>query len=172
MAERYVLALGSNRRHVRHGRPERVIAAAIDALRRAGVHVVASSRTERSRPVGPSRRDFANSAILIETTRLPGDLLDLLQTTERAFGRVQQGQSWSARVLDLDVVLWSGGCWAGAALVIPHVSWRRRLFVTRPVREVARHWRDPLTGLSVAQTHARLTRPRALPKSPPVRPRG
>jgi len=157
MAERYVLALGSNRRHVRHGRPERVIAAAIDALRRAGVHVVASSRTERSRPVGPSRRDFANSAILIETTRPPADLLDLLQTTERAFGRVQQGQSWSARVLDLDVVLWSGGAYAGAALTIPHPLFRTRSFVLNPALTVAAGWRDPLTGLTVRQLHARLT---------------
>ncbi|MBS0475643.1 MAG: 2-amino-4-hydroxy-6-hydroxymethyldihydropteridine diphosphokinase, partial [Proteobacteria bacterium] len=39
MSQRYLIALGSNVRHHRHGPPERVLAAALDALRDAGVTV-------------------------------------------------------------------------------------------------------------------------------------
>ena len=171
MRHRYLVALGSNRRHPRFGRPERVIAAACDALEREALVLLARSSNHRSRPIGPSDREFVNAAVLVETDLAPLALLALLQRIEQAFGRRRRGQGWSARVLDLDLVLWSGGCWAQGGLVLPHVAWRERRFVTAPARKVAGKWRDPLTGATVRQTDARLTRPRPLPKPPTVRPR-
>jgi len=164
----YLIALGSNCRHPRFGLPARVLSAALTALERAGVNIVARSETMRSRPVGPSDREYANAAAVIGSDLAPLALLALLKRIERDFGRSRRGQCWSARVLDLDIILWSGGCWASPGLVIPHVAWRGRRFVTDPARQVAAGWRDPLTGASARQVHARLTRPRALPKSPAI----
>jgi len=171
MSHRYLVALGSNRRHPRIGRPDHVLAAACDAMEQEGLVLLARSRNHRSRPIGPSERDFANAAVLVETGLAPLALLSLLQRIEHAFGRRRRGQGWSARVLDLDLVLWSGGCWAEGGLVLPHIAWRHRRFVTAPARAIAATWRDPLTGATVRQTDARLTRPRPLPKPPSVRPR-
>ena len=64
-------------------------------------------------------------------------------------------------MLDLDLVLWSGGCFAAPGLVIPHPLFRNRAFVLAPAVQIAPRWRDPVTGLSVRQLHARLTRPAA-----------
>jgi 2-amino-4-hydroxy-6-hydroxymethyldihydropteridine diphosphokinase len=108
--------------------------------------------------MGPSLRRYANSAAVIESSLAPAQLLTTLKEIERAFGRRPGGQRWSARVLDLDIVLWSGGSFAAAELIIPHRLFRTREFVLRPAAVIAGSWRDPLTGLTLRQLHARLTR--------------
>jgi 2-amino-4-hydroxy-6-hydroxymethyldihydropteridine diphosphokinase len=81
-----------------------------------------------------------------------------LQSIEARFGRRRRGQRWRARVLDLDIVLWSGGAWASPGLIVPHVAFRERLFVLGPAAKIAGDWRDPVTGLSLRQLLARLKR--------------
>ena len=66
-------------------------------------------------------------------------------------------------MLGLGVVLWQGGGWASPGLTIPHPEFRQRAFVLGPARQIAGKSRDPLTGLSLTQLHARLTKPRPLP---------
>ena len=139
----YVVALGSNRRG-RHGSPRDEIAAALDAI--GGV--VAASPIVETAPLGPSTRRFANAAAIIETGESPPALLCRLKTIERAFGR-RRGRRWGARVIDLDIILWSEGAWSGTRLTIPHPHFRDRAFVLDPLLALAPGWRDPLTGLSV-----------------------
>ena len=116
-----------------------------------------------SAPVGPSIRRFANTAAVVETTLSPRDLLRELKAIERRLGR-RPGRRWGARVADLDIVLWSGGTFRGRDLTIPHPAFRTRDFVLRPITNVAPHWRDPISGQTIRQLHARLTRRRPLPR--------
>ncbi len=162
--QRYLIALGSNQRHHRHGRPEQVLQAALAALGQGGIKVLAAAPVISSAPLGPSRRRYANGAALIKTSFEPDELLDLLQSIETDFGRRRSGQRWTARVLDLDIVLWSGGAWSSARLTIPHAEFRRRDFVLKPASVIAARWRDPVSGLSLRQLTSRLTRPRAIPR--------
>lgn len=164
MGERYLIALGSNQRHPRHGAPERVLGAALAALADAGIRVVCAGPVIRSAPIGPSLRRYANSAAVIETGLLPAALLPALKRIERAFGRRPRGQRWSSRVLDLDIVLWRGGAWTSPGLTIPHIAYRARDFVLRPALPIAADWRDPLGGLTIRQLQHRLTRAK------PIRP--
>lgn len=160
--QRYLIALGSNKRHHRHGAPAGVLAAALDALAAQGIAVLAVAPVLQSAPLGPSRRRYANGAALIESDLDPEELLALLKSTERQFGRRSGGQRWASRVLDLDIVLWSGGAWSSPDLTVPHKSFRQRDFVLRPARALAPLWRDPITGLSLNHLYARLTQPRRL----------
>jgi len=162
VAWRYLIALGSNMRHVRHGPPERVLAAACAALTDEGAKVLARAPTLRSAPLGPSRRRYANSAVLIESRDDPDALLRRLKALERAFGRSRRGQRWASRVLDLDIVLWDGGAWSGPHLTIPHPAFRIRDFVLKPAAAIAPGWRDPITGLTMRQLHARLAKPKGV----------
>jgi 2-amino-4-hydroxy-6-hydroxymethyldihydropteridine diphosphokinase len=164
LAQRYLIGLGSNRRHPRHGPPRAVLAAARAALEQAGIVVTALSPLIASRPLGPSDRTYANAVAAVIAPFDPPELLARLKAIEAAFGRRPGGRRWGARVLDLDVVLWDGGCWAEPGLVVPHPAFRERAFVLAPALRGVGHWRDPLTGLSLRQLHARLTRPRAIPK--------
>lgn len=137
-----------------------MIGAALRELEQAGIAVVARSRVIASAPLGPSQRRFANGAALVECTLHPRELLTLLKRIEMRFGRRQRGQKWRERVLDLDIVLWSGGCWQDSDLIVPHRLFRERDFVLEPAARIAGGWRDPVTGLTARHLHARLTRPR------------
>ena len=164
MAEHYLIALGSNQRHVRFGAPEMVLIAALAELDSKSVKVLSAARIIRSTPLGPSLRRYANGAALVKSKLSPPDLLARLKRIEHKFGRRRSGQRWSARVLDLDLVLWSGGAWSSPGLTVPHPEFRLRSFVLTPAAAIAPRWRDPLTGLSLRQLHARLTRPRPVPR--------
>jgi len=161
---RYLIALGSNQRHARFGSPRRVLATALKQLEADGLRVIAAAPAIETDPVGPSIRRYANSAAVVETDLEPEALLALFKRIECDFGRRPGGQRWRARVLDLDLVLWSGGAYASDALTIPHPLFRTRGFVLTPALAVAPDWRDPLTGATVRQLNARLTRSAALPK--------
>ena len=155
MRTSYVIALGSNQRHPRHGAPARVVTAAMALL-----EPVARSRIISSAAIGPSQRRYANAAVLIESDLAPPALLTHLKAIERRFGRRSRGQRWAARVLDLDIILWSGGIWADVTLTVPHPSFRARSFVLTPLCEITPDWRDPISHFSTLQLKARLDRKR------------
>ena len=165
---RYLIALGSNMRHRRFGSPRRVLASALGMLAWSGCRIEAVSPTITSRPLGPSRRAYANAAAIIACPLTPHRLLGLLQGIEAMHGRKRRGARWGARTLDLDIVLWSGGRLRDSrpapVLAIPHTRYRERRFVLDPAAAIAPRWRDPVTGLTIAQAQARLTRPRPLPR--------
>jgi 2-amino-4-hydroxy-6-hydroxymethyldihydropteridine diphosphokinase len=141
----YVIGLGSNRRG-RHGSPEREVRAALDALG----DVVAASAIVTSAPLGPSIRRFANAVAVIASDETPRELLHRLKRIEADFGR-RRGRRWGARVIDLDIILWSGGICAGPGLTVPHLAFRQRAFVLGPLATIAPGWRDPITGRTVRQ---------------------
>ena len=161
---RYLIAIGSNRRHHPLGRPQRVMGAATIELDKAGVRILKAGPLMFSRPLGPSRRSYSNSVVLAEAELEPEELLALLKGIERKFGRRRGGQRWGSRVLDLDIALWDGGPYVGRGLVIPHTHFRERGFVLGPAAAIAPNWRDPVTGLTLRQLNARLTAPRPLPR--------
>ena len=153
----YAIALGSNRRHGCHGAPAGVLHAAIAAMADAGLTIEACGPILRSRAIGPAGRGFANSAAIVSTSLDPAQLLDVLKRIERAFGR-RRGRRWGARVVDLDIALWSGGRWPAGPrraqagrLAVPHVQMARRDFVLVPLARVAGEWRDPWSGRRVRQ---------------------
>lgn len=156
----FAIALGSNRRHGRHGAPADVLRAALDAVAEQGVNVERVSPIHHTRAMGPAGRAFAN-AVAIVTTRLdPPQLLAELKAIERSFGR-RAGRRWGPRVLDLDIILWSEGCWEGGGktgLVVPHPAMRERGFVLQPLAQIAPGWRDPISGASIRQLLARHTK--------------
>ena len=155
----YAIGLGSNRRHVRFGDPRAVLMAALAALESDDIEPVDASPIIASDPVGPSRRRYANAVALVASPLSPPDMLERLQQIESSFGR-RTGQRWSARTLDLDILLWSGGAWSDPALTIPHPALEHRDFVLRPLRAIAPGWRHPLRIRSIRQLAARLERPK------------
>ena len=174
MSATILIAIGSNRRHGRHGPPARVVAAAMVALDAAGLAVVRRSRVRATAPLGPGGRSYANAAVAVTSVLPLPVVLAVLQSIERDFGR-RGSRRWGARVLDLDIlaagaaVLPSALRWraARAGLIVPHRALAARRFVLDPLVEIAPGWRHPVLHRTARQLHARATRRKAtLQRSP------
>lgn len=155
---RYALAIGSNRALSARRTPARLIDEAT-ALIGKHMRVLGRAPVISTPPIGPSTRIFSNSAMLVETPLPPPALLALLQDIERRLGR-RRHRRWGARSMDIDIILWSGGCWNSRMLTIPHPAYRQRDFVLRPLSTIVPAWRDPHTTLAVRQIQAHLKKPR------------
>lgn len=153
----YAIALGSNRPLSAKLPPPALLMAAMQALDRPPLRLVSASPVIASRPLGPSLRLYANAAAIVETDLPPPAMLAHLKSLERTFGR-RSGRRWGARTLDLDIILWSGGQWAGRTLQVPHRAFRQRHFVLHPLARIAPSWRDPACGLTIQQLLARASR--------------
>ncbi|MBA3526124.1 MAG: 2-amino-4-hydroxy-6-hydroxymethyldihydropteridine diphosphokinase [Pseudomonadota bacterium] len=152
----YAIAIGSNRPHGRYGRPPGVVEAAIAALDR-DFGLFDASPILLNPAHGGTGRDFANSVALVESSLSPPDMLRALKHLERDFGR-RRGRRWGSRVLDLDIIAWSGGRWRSRELTIPHPATAVRSFVIGPMAAVAPNW--PIArGLTPRQLRHRLARP-------------
>ena len=139
MRHLYAIAIGSNRPHGRHGRPAGVVEAAIARLD-AEFGLFDASPIMLNPAHGGAGRDFANAVALVESDLEPLAVLDRLKAIERDFGR-RRGRRWGPRVLDLDLVLWSGGKLRSRRLTIPHPELARRGFVLQPLASIAPGWR-------------------------------
>lgn len=161
----YAIALGSNRPLGGGRGPAVILRDAMAALDAPPLHCLVRAPVISSAPIGPSLRRYANGATIVATALSPPALLAHLQGIERRFGRKRQ-RRWGARTLDLDIVLWSGGRWAGTGLSIPHAAFRDRGFVLVPLRAIAGDWRDPVTGTRVRHLAARLGRAKPVDPTP------
>ena len=155
----YAIALGSNRRS-RYGSPAQTLRAAAEAI---GAERL--SRIRQTPALGPAGRSFANAAAIVATALSPPELLAKLKQTERAFGR-RAGKRWGPRVLDLDIILWSEGAWAGRGLIVPPPEFRRRAFVLDPLAEIVPTWRDPISGATIRQLLFRLSERSPVDRAP------
>ncbi len=151
----YAIAIGSNRPHGRYGRPAGVVEAAIARLDEE-FGLFDASPIILNAAHGGAGRDFANAVALVESDLEPPEMLRRLKFTERDFGR-RRGRRWGPRVLDLDLVLWSGGTWRSRKLKVPHPLLDKRSFVLQPLAAIAPGWRvrGPLTVRHLAQRLAR-----------------
>ncbi|HVF36955.1 MAG TPA: 2-amino-4-hydroxy-6-hydroxymethyldihydropteridine diphosphokinase [Sphingomicrobium sp.] len=139
MPHLYAIAIGSNRRHIRHGWPAGVVEAAVARLD-AEFELFDASPIVLNKAVGGAGRDFANAVALVESGLDPRAMLAVLKAIEREFGR-RRGKRWGSRVLDLDLVAWDGPRLASRGLTIPHPRLAERDFVLSPLAAIAPAWR-------------------------------
>ena len=135
----YAIAIGSNRPHGRFGRPSGVVEAAIARLDRQ-FGLFNASPIVLNAAHGGAGRNFANAVALVESELDPPAMLWALKDIEGDFGR-RPGRRWGPRVLDLDLVLWSGGRYRDRQLRIPHARLAERGFVLGPLAAIAPNWR-------------------------------
>ncbi|WHO40845.1 2-amino-4-hydroxy-6-hydroxymethyldihydropteridine diphosphokinase [Sphingobium sp. AP49] len=150
----YALSIGSNRPLSARLTPPRLLAEAVRQIGALGT-VRALSPTIETPPIGPSRRRFANAALLVDSALPPPAMLAALQGIETGLGR-RRFQRWGARRLDIDIILWSGGRWRSRDLSIPHPAFAQRDFVLRPLLAIAGDWKCPRSGHSIRHLHALL----------------
>jgi 2-amino-4-hydroxy-6-hydroxymethyldihydropteridine diphosphokinase len=128
------------------------LAAAARALRgEERLAVVRASRVWDAAPMGPPQPRYLNAVLELETELDAAALLEVLQRVERACGRVRSGVRWSARTLDLDLLLLGDQVVRTPDLVVPHPGIVSRRFVLAPLAELCPERVVPGTGRTVAQ---------------------
>ncbi len=87
--------------------------------------------------------DFLNAVCRVRTTLEASDLLGELIAIEHALGRDRQAPRWSARPIDLDVILFGDERVESESLTIPHPRLGDRLFWLRPLLDLMPSLRLP-----------------------------
>jgi 2-amino-4-hydroxy-6-hydroxymethyldihydropteridine diphosphokinase len=128
------LGLGSN-----VGDRQANLQAAVDALPRHGVSVLASSSVYDTEPVGEvlDQPEFLNAVVRVETALEPEALLDACKAVERELGRAAGGVRHGPRPIDVDVLLLGDVAYTSQRLTLPHAQVTSRRFVLVPLLELS-----------------------------------
>ena len=128
------LGLGSN-----VGDRRANLEAAVRALPRHGVEVLASSSVYETEPVGEilDQRSFFNACLRAETALGPEELLAACKAVERELGREAGGPRHGPRPIDVDVLLLGDLEFRSERLSLPHEQVTSRRFVLVPLLELA-----------------------------------
>ena len=128
------VGLGSNLR-----KPERQIEQALGLVAEIpGTRLFSVSSLYRSAPFGGIEQpDFVNAVASVLTQLGALELLAQLQDVENRQGRERDETRWGPRVLDLDLLVYSGQTISEPGLLVPHPGIGERNFVLLPLEEIA-----------------------------------
>jgi 2-amino-4-hydroxy-6-hydroxymethyldihydropteridine diphosphokinase len=102
-----------------------------------GIKMRKKSANYETEPEGNSDQpQFLNAAIEVQTMLDPYKLLSVLHETENALGR-ERDVEWGPRTIDLDILLYDNQIVSDDKLQIPHPLLHERLFVLKPLSEIA-----------------------------------
>ena len=140
------------------GNPAAAVRRALKELNRDGLHRVRASRLLVTKAFGVTGQpDFVNAVARIETKLSPADLMHRLHAIEADAGR-RRAERWGPRTLDLDLLDYHGRISNDpAGPKLPHPGIAERLFVLRPISEIAPGWVHPVLRKKAATLIATLT---------------
>ncbi|MGZ4960434.1 MAG: 2-amino-4-hydroxy-6-hydroxymethyldihydropteridine diphosphokinase [Methylomonas sp.] len=123
------------------------IPSSLKALRELFGDLVISSIYE-TEPVGFVGDKFYNLVVGFESALTAKEVAKLLRQIELDHGRSRDSHKFSARTLDLDLILYGEQVISDGRLQIPRDEIERYAFVLEPLAEIAAEKTHPLTGKS------------------------
>ena len=145
MRKRVYLSLGSN-----VGDREGNLRAAVELLQTIGTVSALSSLYETEPVEFTAQPWFLNCAALLETEKMPHQLLKALLDVERDMGR-RRVQNKGPRTIDIDILLFGGSVVKTKGLTIPHPALHQRRFVLEPLTEIAPDVRHPVLKKTIRE---------------------
>ena len=92
---------------------------------------------------------FLNTVLVGRSALEPEALLDRLKTIEAALGREKTYRN-GPRMVDLDIVYFADAAYESARLTVPHPRRLERIFVLKPLADLAPDFVDPESGRRIA----------------------
>lgn len=125
--------------------PDSNVRAALQALKQEFTSVTVSP-VYRSAAVGFVGEDFLNLVVAAETRLSPSEVAARLQGIENRFGRDRSLPKFSARTLDLDLLLYDDVVLDSGGLHLPRAEIAKYGFVLAPLADIAGKRCHPSTG--------------------------
>lgn len=143
MSHDVFLSLGSNM-----GDRLGYIKGAIEALRHKSQVMTVSPIYETSPYGNVEQGNFLNCVAYIKTVFSPFTLLEYIHKIEKALGRKRRIK-WGPRTIDIDIVFYDKIILNTLELTIPHPDMQNRLFVLKPLADIAPQQYHPVLKKSV-----------------------
>jgi dihydroneopterin aldolase / 2-amino-4-hydroxy-6-hydroxymethyldihydropteridine diphosphokinase len=145
------IGLGSN-----IGDREANLKEAITAMDSCTTRVVKISELYSTKPVGYlEQEDFLNCALEIKTLLTPRELIRFLLQIEKELKR-ERIIKWGPRTIDLDVLLYDDSITSLEEIIIPHPRMHERLFVLKPLSDIAPYVLHPLLNKRIKELEEEL----------------
>lgn len=127
---------------------------AIELIQNQAGVLIAKSSIYTTEPVGFSAEtNFLNLCLSIRTKLSPLQLLEKLKRIEIQLGRQKKSANgiYVSRLIDIDIILYDDTIMTTEKLTIPHERYHQRMFVLKPLIEIAVNIHDPLQGKTIEQ---------------------
>jgi len=100
---------------------------------------------------GPKNQpNYFNLAVAIKTTLSPLDLLGELKDIESKLKR-RSALKWGPRTIDLDILFYGDLVFINKKLIIPHPLLHKRVFVLKPLSDIAPDFKHPIYKKSIGE---------------------
>jgi 2-amino-4-hydroxy-6-hydroxymethyldihydropteridine diphosphokinase len=141
-----IFSIGSN-----IGERQQTITLALDAIAAKIGELKRISSLYETEPVGfESNELFLNICAEVETELSPIEILFLTQNIEEQYGRTRKdGNGYSSRTIDIDILFYDTQILQTNQLQIPHPRYQERRFVLEPLLEILPEFTDPIHGESI-----------------------
>lgn len=139
------LSLGSNiENRVTH------INKAIKLLEENCGTILSESKWYETTPLGfDADTNFINLCIALKTSLSPFQLLNEIDEIEKAMGRIRNGNGYTSRPIDIDIIFYDHRVFSTKYLTVPHPLFKERNFVLIPLNDIAKSFVDPQSLKSV-----------------------
>jgi 2-amino-4-hydroxy-6-hydroxymethyldihydropteridine diphosphokinase len=112
----------------------------------------------RTPAVGFAGDDFLNFVVAFDTAEPPGDVVAELERLHGLAGRQRGPNAFSARTLDLDLLLYGDAVLPEPPIKVPRDDIRKYAFVLGPLADLAPGLIHPVSGESIGALWARFDR--------------
>jgi len=102
-----------------------------------------ASNYETAPEGGVDQPPFINTAVQVRTKLPAHKLLEVCQEIETALGREREVE-WGPRTIDIDILFYGDEIISDDKLQIPHPLVHERIFVLKPLKEIAPHVMHPI----------------------------
>jgi len=144
------LSLGSNL-----GDRRANLSKAIELLIKDGCIILSESAVYLTSPLQfESENYFYNLCMIVDTIRNPLSFLELINEIQTVMGREGKTETYTDRIIDLDILYYDDLIFQNEDLIIPHPKISGRMFVLKPLAEIAPEKSHPILNKTVKELEA------------------
>ncbi|MBK9284149.1 MAG: 2-amino-4-hydroxy-6-hydroxymethyldihydropteridine diphosphokinase [Sphingobacteriaceae bacterium] len=144
-----ILCLGSNL-----GNRYNTLKVTRNLIARFAGKLVASSKIYETEPwESKSHLKYLNQVIIIQTQLTAPSLLRTLLKIEKKLGRIRTDEKNGDRSCDIDILFFERMIFSKKQLTIPHPQIENRMFVLKPLMDVAANYKHPINNKTIKQLY-------------------